>query len=206
MSSMRRRYQPSRFTLGLSGLTMGLGLILLPSSYRRSHSGYGEPAIGWCGALMIFGGLAADFTLLYIILIILRPTSRRVEEVRAEDSQSRRPGTDASMFPVCRYNLAPPPPPHPLPRNRRRRSRFQAISRTDLSRRTNPSSLSCQSHMGELAQSIRAHSLIAVMGTLWAMAAALVNIGRLVGVVAQSAISTCSRLVWGHTIRYLAGC
>ena len=67
MSSMRR-HTSIALLLGLSGLAMGLGLMLLPLlvpslPFRLWRTCY------WCGgALMILGGFTTDVTLLYIIL------------------------------------------------------------------------------------------------------------------------------------------
>jgi hypothetical protein len=71
MSSLRR-HTSIALLLGLSGLAMGLGLILLPL-FAPSLPFWLWGTCYWCGgALMILGGLAADVTLLYFILIILR--------------------------------------------------------------------------------------------------------------------------------------
>ena len=67
-----RRHTSIALLLGMSGLAMGLGLILLPL-FAPSLPFWLRETCYWCGgALMILGGLAADATLLYFILIILR--------------------------------------------------------------------------------------------------------------------------------------
>jgi hypothetical protein len=67
-----RRHTSTALLLGLSGLAMGLGLVLLPLLVP-SLPFWLWGTCYWCGgALMILGGLTADVTLLYIVLIIMR--------------------------------------------------------------------------------------------------------------------------------------
>jgi hypothetical protein len=71
-----RRYTSTALLLGLSGLAIGLGLILLPL-FVPSFPFWLWGTCYWCGgALMILGGFTTDVTLLYIILRQLHGWSR----------------------------------------------------------------------------------------------------------------------------------